>query len=100
MARGSVISRFTGAGAAAALLALPVWPLAARYDIAAWPFMVLLAIAALCGVAVLALTGADLLLHPRRGERIGPIRVFDILSGAGLLAFALFQLNWLGGWFP
>lgn len=100
MARGSIIGRLTGTGAAAALVALFLWPAAASYGAALWPFLVLLAVAALAGAGVLLLTGADLLLHPRRGERVSPIRVFDILSGAALLGFALLQLHWLGGWLP
>jgi hypothetical protein len=100
MGRGSIISRFTGAGAAAALIALLLWPFAGGSDWAVWPFLALLAVAALAGTAVLVLTGADLLLHPRRGEKVSPIRVFDVLSGAALLGFALLQLHWLGGWLP
>jgi hypothetical protein len=98
-ARGSVISRFTGIGAAAAILALVVWPFAARWDKAAWPYLVLLGVTALCGLAILLLTGLDLLLRPRRGQEVNPIRVFDIVSGAVLLGFALLQLGWLSAWF-
>jgi hypothetical protein len=96
--RGSVISRFTGIGAAAALLALILWPFAARWDQVDWPYLILLAIAALCGLVILLLTGLDLLLRPRRGPEVNPIRVFDILSGAALLGFALLQLGWLSAW--
>jgi len=100
MGRKSVISRFTGAGFAAALLASLLWPAVPRYDAALWPFLGLLAIAAVAGAGVLALTGADLLLHPRRGGEVSPIRVFDVLSGVFLLGYALLQLHWLGGWLP
>ncbi|MBV8686108.1 MAG: hypothetical protein JOZ90_02855 [Alphaproteobacteria bacterium] len=100
MIRGSIIARLIGGGFTAVLLALLLWPVAARWDGALWPFLALLAVAALTGTAVLLLTGADLLLHPRRGERVGPIRIFDIVSGGALLGFALLQLHWLGGWLP
>jgi hypothetical protein len=98
-ARGSIISRFTGIGAAAAMLALILWPFAARWDKAAWPYLFLLGVTALCGLAILLLTGLDLLIRPRRGQEVNPIRVFDILSGAALLGFALLQLGWLSAWF-
>jgi hypothetical protein len=100
MARGSVISRLTGTGAAAALAALLLWPAAASYDAALWPFLALLAIAGLAGASVLALTGIDLLLRPQRGGEVSPIRVFDVLSGAVLLGFALLLVRWTGGWLP
>ena len=100
MARGSVISRITGAGFGAALLALLLWPLAARYDSATWPFLALLGLAGLAGTAVLVLTGIDLLFRPRRGERVAPIRVFDVISGAVLLAFPLLELHWISSWLP
>lgn len=98
-ARGSIISRFTGIGAAAALLAPVLWPFAARWDKMAWPYLFLLGVTALCGLAILLLTGLDLLLRPRRGQQVNPIRVFDILSGAALLGWALLQLGWLSAWF-
>jgi hypothetical protein len=100
MGGGSIISRLTGTGGAAALAALFLWPAAARYDAALWPFLGLLAIAGLAGAAVLLLTGADLLLRPKRGEEVNPIRVFDVLSGAALLGFALLLVQWMGGWLP
>jgi hypothetical protein len=100
MARGSIISRLTGTGFAAALVALLLWPAAASYDAVLWPFLALLGVAALAGAAVLALTGIDLLLHPRRGGQVSPIRVFDIVSGAALVGFALLLLHWLGGFLP
>ena len=100
MARGSLISRCTAVGVVAVLLSMVLWPFIAGHDWALWPFMALIALAALAGVAVLLLTGIDLLLHPRRGERVGPIRVFDVVCGGALLGFALLQLRWLGGWVP
>lgn len=98
MRGGSVISRLTGTGVAAALLALLLWPAAASYDAVLWPFLALVGIAGLAGAAVLLLTGADLLLRPQRGGEVSPIRVFDVLSGAALLGFALLLVRWTGGW--
>ncbi len=98
MARSSILSRLSGVGYAAVLLALLLWPAVPRYDAVLWPFMALLAVAARAAAAALALTGADLVLHPKRGGEVSPIRVFDVLSGVVLLGFALLQLHWLGGW--
>lgn len=96
--RGSVIGRFLAAGVAAGLLALLFWPVAARWDWAGLPYLLLLAVAALSGLAVLLLTGIDLVLKPRRGEAVRPLRVFDLVSGAVLLGFSLFQIGWLSAW--
>ena len=96
--RGSVIGRLLAAGVAAGLIALLLWPVAARWDWAGLPYLLLLAVAALCGLAVLLLTGIDLVLRPRRGEAVRPLRVFDLVSGAVLLGFSLFQIGWLSDW--
>jgi hypothetical protein len=100
MGRGSVISRLTGTGTAAALAALLLWPVAASYDSALWPLLALLGIAGLAGAGVLVLTGIDLLLRPGRGGEVSPVRVFDVLSGAALLGFALLLVQWMGGRLP
>jgi uncharacterized iron-regulated membrane protein len=96
--RPSLIGRLLGAGLGAGLLALLAWPVAARWDWAGLPYLVLLAVAALSGLAVLLLTGIDLVVNPRRGEAVRPVRVFDIVSGAVLLGFSLFQIGWLSDW--
>lgn len=96
--RRSVISRFLAAGAGAALVALILWPAAARWKAVGAPYLLLLGVAAVSGLAVLLLTGLDLILKPKRGEEVRPLRVFDIVSGGALLGFALFQLGWLSGW--
>jgi hypothetical protein len=96
--RGSVISRILGAGLASAMLALLLWPGLNAWPWAGGPYLLLLAVTALCGLAVLTLTGLDLVLRPRRGDAVRPLRVFDIVSAAILLGFALFQLGWLSGW--
>ncbi|MFL6858792.1 MAG: hypothetical protein ACJ8EB_12900 [Allosphingosinicella sp.] len=96
--RGSVISRILAVGAGAALVALALWPAAARWQAAGTPYLVLLGVAAASGLAVLLLTGLDLILKPGRGEQVRPLRIFDIISGAVLLGFSLFQLGWLSGW--
>jgi hypothetical protein len=96
--RGSVLGRLLGGGAVAALLALILWPVAARWDWAGAPYFVALAVTAGCGLGVLLLTGIDMVVHPKRGERVRPMRVFDIVSGAILLGFAMLQMGWLSAW--
>ena len=100
MKGGSVISRLTGAGAAAALLALIIWPFSMNFNTLVWPLLAFVAAATFCGAGILLLTGADLLLNPRRGKQVGPIRVFDVVAGAALLAFGLIQLHGLAGRLP
>lgn len=80
------IGRATGVGAVAGLAALILWPTYATFqDPFLPPFVVALAIAAFCGFSILWITAADLLFHRRRGERLIPLRVFDV-SLALLLA--------------
>ena len=100
MRRGSIISRLTGAGAAAALLALLIWPFSPSSAALVWPLLAFVVVATLAGAGILLLTGVDFLLHPRRGKQVGPIRVFDVVAGAALLAFGLIQLHGLAGHLP
>ena len=100
MPHRSLMSRLLGAGAVSALVALLLWPLAFGSELLLWPFVGLLLLAGLCGGGILLLTAADLLLHPRRGERVGPIRVFDVAVGAALLLLAVFQLHSVAGRLP
>ena len=100
MPRGSIISRLTGAGAAAALFALALWAFSRESNALVWPLLAFVAVATLAGAAILLLTAADILLHPRRGKSVGPIRVFDVVAGAALLAFGLIQLHSLAGRLP
>ena len=100
MRGASIISRLTGTGAAAALFALLLWPFSTDSNTLVWPLLAFVAVATLAGGAILLLTGADILLHPRRGKRVGPIRIFDVVAGAALLAFGLIQLHGLAGRLP
>ncbi len=100
MRRGSILSRIAGAGMAAALLGLLVWPFAGRSDLFFWLLAVFAGLTALAGFTILLLTGVDLVLKPRRGARVAPIRIFDIVCGTALLALAYLQLDWLAGQLP
>jgi maltodextrin utilization protein YvdJ len=73
------IGRATGVGAVAGLASLILWPVyAALQDAVFLPYVLSLAIAALCGLSILWITGADLLLHRRRSRKLVPIRTFDM----------------------
>jgi drug/metabolite transporter (DMT)-like permease len=96
MLKAWTIRRATGIGMIAGLAALILWPVYAAYqERVLWPFMAALLIAAFCGLSILLITGADMLLH-RRGESLRPVRAFDIIIGLALALPSLIQLNALG----
>ena len=86
------IGRASGIGATAALLALLLWPFQRGYGPLLWPFAVLAAVAGLCGLSILLITVVDMILR-RRGKIIRPVRGFDIVLGALLVALSLLQLQ-------
>ncbi len=87
------IGRATGIGISAGLICLVLWPIYAAYqERVFWPFAMTLAIAAVCGVSILAITAADMLIR-RRGQRVRPIRAFDIAVGLLLAGPALVELH-------
>ena len=73
------IQRATGLGAVAALAAVllrlfyPASPALVRM-----PLVALCALAAFCGLSILWITAVDRLRHGRRGERLVPLRTFDV----------------------
>jgi hypothetical protein len=78
------ISRAAGFGLFSGLAALILWPIFAAYqEPFRWPYMAALTLTALCGLSILGMTATDLVLRPKRGQRVIPIRAFDI--GLGLL---------------
>jgi drug/metabolite transporter (DMT)-like permease len=87
------LRRATGIGVTAGLAALILWPIYAAYqDKVLWPFLAVLAIAAFCGISILLITGADMLLR-RRGSSMRPVRAFDIVLGIALAVPSLIQLD-------
>jgi hypothetical protein len=87
------ISRATGVGITAGAAALILWPIYAAYqERVLWAFIGTLAVAAFCGVSILAITAADMLLR-RRGERLRPVRAFDLAIGLALTVPSLIQLR-------
>ena len=87
------IGRATGIGAAAGLLALILWPLyASLQEKVLVPFVVTLAVAAFCGLSILAITVFDVLTR-QRGESIRQVRTFDVVLGIALSVPTLIQLS-------
>jgi hypothetical protein len=94
------ITRASGIGATCAVVGLLLWPFYVdRGETLAWTFAATAAVAGLCGLSVLLITAGDMVLH-RRGERIRPVRGFDIVLGLGLLALSLLQLQHFQGQLP
>jgi drug/metabolite transporter (DMT)-like permease len=87
------ISRATGVGVTAGVAALILWPVYAAYqERVLWAFIATLAVAAFCGISILAITAADMLLR-QRGERLRPVRAFDLVIGLALAVPSLIQLQ-------
>ena len=93
------IGRASGIGATAALLALLLWPFQRGYGALLWPFAGFAAVAGLCGLSILFITALDIVLR-RRGKIIRPVRGFDIVLGALLVALSLLQLQEVQGQLP
>jgi len=92
------IGRASGIGVMAALVAILLWPLERGYgEIFDWPLLAAAALAGLCGLSILVITAADLLFHRRRGQRLRPVRAFDVVLGLFLVALSLIQIDDLAG---
>ena len=93
------LGRASGLGAVAGLLAALLWPFQRSYESLLWPFAAAAGTAGLCGLSILLITGADMLIH-RRGRRLRPVRAFDLIFGLGLVALSLLQLSEVRGQLP
>jgi hypothetical protein len=94
------VRRASGIGVTALLLALVLWAFPASSDEALfWVFAAAAALAGLCGVSILAITLLDIVLH-RRGERMRPVRGFDLALGLLLVGLSLLQLQTVAGRLP
>lgn len=82
-----------GTGASAGLLALILWPFFAESEIVAWLLLAAACVAGLCGAWVVIATMIDITFHGPRGERLRPIRAFDLLLGGGLFLLAYLQIS-------
>jgi flagellar biosynthesis protein FlhB len=84
---------FVGLGATAELIALALWAFVGPYEALFWPFLALSLVAALAGAWIVLATMFDLTFHRPRGERLRPVRGFDLVLGAGLFILALLQMR-------
>ncbi len=82
-----------GIAVSAELLALVLWAFVGPYETLFWPFVLLSILAALAGAWIVLVTMFDLTFHPPRGERLRPVRGFDLVLGGGLFVLALLQLR-------
>jgi hypothetical protein len=82
-----------GLGATAELLALALWAFVGAYEALFWPFILLSLAAGLAGAGIVLATMFDLTFHRPRGERLRPVRGFDLVLGSGLFFLALLQLR-------
>ena len=84
---------FVGIGATAELLALALWAFVGAYESLFWPFVLLSIAAGLAGAWIVLVTMIDLTFHRPRGQRLRPVRGFDLVLGGGLFVLALLQLR-------
>jgi hypothetical protein len=82
-----------GISVTAELAALAIWAFVGPYEILFWPFVLLSILAGLGGAWIVLATMFDLTFHRPRGERLRPVRGFDLVLGSGLFVLALLQLR-------
>ena len=82
-----------GLSVTAELLALALWAFVGPYETLFWPFVLLSILAALGGAWIVLATMFDLTFHRPRGERLRPVRGFDLVLGSGLFILAMLQLR-------
>lgn len=93
---GWTVKRATGLGVVAGLAALvlgllyPSWPGPLRL-----PYFAACATAAFCGLSILWITAVDRYRHGRRGDRLVPLRVFDVAVAATLAGPSLWAISGL-----
>jgi hypothetical protein len=82
-----------GLAVAAELIALALWALLGWYEALFWPLVALSAVAGLAGTGIVLATMFDLTFHRPRGDRLRPLRSFDLMLGSGLFILAFLQLR-------
>lgn len=82
-----------GLGAIAEALALAIWALLGWYEWLFWPLVLLSILAGLAGAWIVLATMFDLTFHRPRGERLRPLRGFDLALGSALFILAFLQLR-------
>jgi hypothetical protein len=87
------LGRTLGWGATAGLAALALWPFLGAGGVLFWPFVLLAVASGVCGLAACTLTMLDVTFHRPRGERLRPVRAFDLLVGGALFVLALVEVH-------
>jgi len=82
-----------GLGVAGELLALALWAFLGWYETLFWPVVLLSILAGLAGAWIVLATMFDLTFHRPRGDRVRPLRGFDLMLGTGLFFLAFLQLR-------
>jgi hypothetical protein len=82
-----------GIAVTAELLALILWAFVGLYGTLFWPFLSLSLLAGLAGAWVVLATMFDLTFHRPRGQRLRPVRGFDLVLGGGLFVLAFLQVR-------
>ena len=89
-----------GISVTAELVALAAWAFVGPYEALFWPFVLLSILAGIGGAWLVVATMLDLTFHRPRGERLRPVRGFDLVLGSGLFILALLQLRDVLGQLP
>ena len=96
--KGWTIHRATGLGAMAGIAALVLRLFySASPAIVRLPLLLLCAAAAFCGLSILWITAVDRYRHGRRGERLVPLRAFDVAVALLLAVPSLVMVQALVG---
>ena len=82
-----------GLGVTAEALALGLWAFIGPYERLFWPFLLLSILAGLAGAWIVLATMFDVTFHRPRGQRLRPVRGFDLVLGSGLFVLALLQVR-------
>ncbi|HEY1606256.1 MAG TPA: hypothetical protein VGF77_11750 [Allosphingosinicella sp.] len=87
------LGRAVGVGATLGLLALVLWPFLGPDSLVTWPFVLTACLAGLSGGWIVLATMFDLSFHRPRGERLRPVRAFDLVLGSALFLLAYLELR-------
>jgi hypothetical protein len=98
--RGWTLGRAVGVAATLGLVALLLWPVFDIHPVLFWVFVAAACLAGLCGAWIVVATMLDLTFHRPRGERLRPVRAFDLVLGGSLFLLALLQLRDAVGQLP
>lgn len=88
------IQRAAGIGSVAGLLAVLLWPVYGMWPhLIELPFIAALAVAGFCGGSMLWITLQDIAGNRGRGNRVVPIRVFDVILALVLAVPSALELR-------